>query len=531
MFLGWLWSIFRPIISVTLGLVVFFGLLAFLLVDNVRDNFLVSEFYTENLAANEVYTRFYDEVLLDEEYKDTTEDLLGDVGVDQKDIADVAREIIPPDYLQEQVEGAIRGTIDYLNKDTRTPEVYISLGPPLERVKPALFRYIDGRIDDLEDVPVTTLEELQTELESLYRTLSNGDLPTHLPAIDDPQALVTRSVDQQLDIVEEVPVTTLEEFTEELENVYRQLANAQLPTRVPSIGFVPVAVRIAAYDLAFQAIRNDPSIPKEAIKGLKEREDEIKDQLREGTITGAVRVASPALTGPVVGEFVDRTYDEAYRALKEDVGFPERALEGLDGQREAIKESLQAGDVKESLKLGARGLTGPLIDDAIEEIRKELDDQDRLDLVAKAAEQNDKTKEEFLDRVDPLRTVIDRGEVGAWLTILLMVLGLLFMAVVQFPRLASALRWPGMTLIVSGVIFLVIGLVARSNPFGDPLERASADPIPPTLVDIINDVFSSMTSDIAGGFISVPITVIVIGLVMIIGSLFVRALRIPFFSR
>ena len=87
MFLGWLWSIFRPIISVTLGLVVFFGLLAFLLVDNVRDNFLVSEFYTENLAANEVYTRFYDEVLLDEEYKDTTEDLLGDVGVDQKDIA------------------------------------------------------------------------------------------------------------------------------------------------------------------------------------------------------------------------------------------------------------------------------------------------------------------------------------------------------------------------------------------------------------------------------------------------------------
>ena len=531
MFLGCLWNIARTIASIVLAMVVFFGLFGYLLISNVRDNFLTSEFYTENLAENNVYDRFYDEVLLDEEYEDTTEDLLGDVKVTQEDIAVVAKEIIPPEYLQEQIEGAIEGTIDYLNKVTDTPEVFIALGPPLARVKPALFSYIDSRIDELDDAPVTTLEELEQELEALYRVLSTGGIPTRLPSIEDPEALVDNSVNQQLDVIEEVRVETTAEFREELGNVFRQLANAEMPTRVPSVEFIPASIRVAAYGLAFEAVREDPSIPPEAIEGLEGLEAEIKQQLREGSIKGAVRVASPALTGPVVDEFVDRTYDEALRALQEDVGFPRSALEGLEAQEEAIKASLGEGDVKESLKIGARGLTGPLIDEAIEEIRVELDDQDRLDVIAQAAEQDNQTKEEFLDDVDLLRDVIDRSEVGQLLTILAMVLGLLAMSFIQLPRLASALRWPGITLISSGLVFLILGLVLKTDPFGNLLEHQDSDHIPPTLVQIINDVYSSMTGDVAGGFISVPITLMVIGLVLLVGSFFMRKLHIPFLSR
>ena len=52
-------SIFRPVASVILGLVVFFGLLLFFLINSVRDNLLDADFYKENLAKNDVYERFY----------------------------------------------------------------------------------------------------------------------------------------------------------------------------------------------------------------------------------------------------------------------------------------------------------------------------------------------------------------------------------------------------------------------------------------------------------------------------------------
>ena len=204
--LGFVFFIFRSIASLMLGLAIFLGFLSFILVGNVRDKLLTSEFYTESLAENAVYDRIYDEVLLDPEFEDTTQDLLGDVDVPREDIVGVTREIIEPTYLQEEVEGAITGTIDYLNKDAETPEIFIHLGPVLARVKPALLSYTDQRIDALEDVPVKTMDELQAELESLYRTLEEGKIPTQVPFIEDADALVVSYVDQTIEGLTEVPV-------------------------------------------------------------------------------------------------------------------------------------------------------------------------------------------------------------------------------------------------------------------------------------------------------------------------------------
>ena len=123
--LGCLLGIIRPIFTLIFAIVLFLGCLGFVLVNSVRDNFLNSDFYVDNLAENDVYNRIYSEVLLDPEFEDTTQDLMGDVQVPQEDIVGLAKEIIPPDYLQDQVEGAVIGTIDYLNKDTDDPQVLI----------------------------------------------------------------------------------------------------------------------------------------------------------------------------------------------------------------------------------------------------------------------------------------------------------------------------------------------------------------------------------------------------------------------
>ena len=468
--LGCWFGIFRPLATVVLGLVLFFAFLGFLLANNVRGNFLSAEFYTDNLSENNVYERIYDEVLLDSEFEDTTSDLLGDIDVPTGDIAEVAREIITPEYLREQVEGAVDGALEYLNTDAESPLVFIDLGPPLQRVKPALFRYIDRRLDALEEVPVTTIDELEAELEDLfrslemgiiptripsiedpegvvegyvdqsiagleevpvntlddfrlelervYRELANGQVPTRVPSIEDPDALVSRQVDKRIAELEEVPVSTSQDFKKELERAYRQLANGEIPTQIPSIDAIDVSLRESTFDRVFQAIRDDPDIPAEAIAGLEEQEQVIKEQLREGntkgaleiasrpltqpavdkfvddayeralqllkeeesipeetirqldeveadikaqlrkgSIKGALEVASPFLTKPVIDRFLDDAYDRAYQALKNE-GFSQEALSGLDEQRDAIKGHLGQGEVKEALKLGARGLAG-----------------------------------------------------------------------------------------------------------------------------------------------------------------------------
>ena len=233
--LGCLFGLFRPLATAVLGLVLFFAFLGFLLANNVRGNFLSTEFYTSNLSENNVYERIYDEVLFDSEFEDTTSDLLGDIDVPTEDIAEVAREIIPPEYLQEQVEAGVAGALDYLNKDTESPQVFIDLGPPLERVKPALFRYIDRRIDALEDVPITTIDELESELEDLFFSLEAGTIPNRVPSIEDPEGVVERYVKQSIAGLEEMPVNNLDDFKLELERVYLSLANGEVPTRVPSI--------------------------------------------------------------------------------------------------------------------------------------------------------------------------------------------------------------------------------------------------------------------------------------------------------
>ena len=97
--------ILRPVATAILMVVVFFALFGFLVTDNIQDNFLSAEFYNDNLAENDVYNRFYDEVLVDPEFNDTTDELIGNIDIPQEDIAGVAREIMPADYLREQAEG------------------------------------------------------------------------------------------------------------------------------------------------------------------------------------------------------------------------------------------------------------------------------------------------------------------------------------------------------------------------------------------------------------------------------------------
>ena len=538
---------FRALASLVLGVVIFFGFVGYLMVSAVRDSFLTTEFYTESLSENDVYARIYDDVLIDPEFRETTDELLGgidfgrvegDLDAEQRDIIRVTREIIPPDYLQDQVEAAVGTTIRYLNKETDEPNLYIDLGPPLGRVKPELFAYMDERIDGLTDVPVTTIDELEEKLDNLFRTIEDGQIPTTVPFIEDPDALVESYVDDTIGELTVVPAATREDFEVQLQDIYVDLSNGQLPTTLPSIEAIPVDERLAAYDQVIAAIRGDPRFPQEALQGLEEQEQAIKAKLREpeGDVRGALEVATKPLTAPAIELFVDDAYDMAFETLSNDPDFPQNALDGLDAQSDLVKQHIGEGRIKDALKAGARGLAAPLIDEKLDELRDELAPGDLLDLVEKGAEQNGQTKAEFLDDLDIVRDAIDRAQ-DYWVAILVMVVAGVFMAAVHFPHAASALRWPGMTSLMIGVVFLILGLVMNytlSDLFNDLIDRSAegiSSPIPNSLIDVISDVLTTMASDLVRGLIIPSIVLIVVGILLIIASRFVRALHIPFFSR
>lgn len=224
--------------------------LAYLLSSTIFGNLFDAGFYTVSFAENRIYERFYDEVLLDEEAEDVRADILGSIDVvSHEDIVGLSREIVPPDYVQEQVETSIESLIGYLDGNEDSLNVLIDLGPPLERTKPVLLGYIDERIDQVPEVAVRDLDELEASLELMYGDLSEGRLPSFIPRIEDPPA---------------------------------------------SVG--------TAYDLAVRSLEEQGGLSQESLDDLGAQEDEVKALLAGGDVKGSMKLASRSIAGPLIDE-------------------------------------------------------------------------------------------------------------------------------------------------------------------------------------------------------------------------------------
>ena len=145
--------------TVTLGLVVFVAV-GILTVDRVVSNKLLNaDFYAEIISQQDTYNRIYDEVLLEDDVRRASGELFPAELVSHEDLVGILRSVVPPEYLRGQVERVIDSIIEYLREDGGGPEtdntgqlqIYVELGPALERVKPVLVAYIQGRIDRIPE--------------------------------------------------------------------------------------------------------------------------------------------------------------------------------------------------------------------------------------------------------------------------------------------------------------------------------------------------------------------------------------------
>ena len=420
--MGFTISVLRAGAALVLGVIIFVGFLFFLILNNFSDKLLSADFYNDTIAGQDTYNRIYTEVLVDEELLDRTSELLGDIQVvSHEDIVELLREIVPPDYIQDQVEGNIDRTIAYVQEDTDELEIYIDLARPLENVKPVMFAYIDRRIDELEQEDpgiASCTPEALTGLANSY-------------------------VDK-----------------------FNAMAGGEVPATVPSLKALDPLCRQFLFASTF-------------------------DLLLGSSILDA--------------ETTQRLVDD----------------------REELRVPFEAGDTIEMLKVSARSLADPLMDKAIEKVRDDLSPGDRLDLIHQITEWDTTTDEaEVRSDLDEGRKWVSRAQNFSELTTLIMVIvGAILMGLVYYPNLAKMLRWPGLTLFITGAVFFVLGKIAENEVpqrLTDVIET-SADKVtgvPPAVTDLGGDILISFGTQITAGITGPSLLLLILGAILFGASFF-----------
>ena len=430
--MGCLFSIVRAVASLILGVVVFVGFLFLLILNNFSDKLLSADFYKDTISGQDAYNRIYDEVLVDKELSDKTAEILGDIKVvTHQDIVDLTRKIIPPAYIQTQVEGAIDRTVDYMNEDEERLELYVDLIPPLENVKTVMFSYMDSLLDALEE--------------------------------ENPGA-VSCSVQG---------VTGLgNQYVEKFEGI----ANGEVPTAILSLQALDPLCRQLLFTTVFDLLLVTDQISPEVAQG-----------------------------------FVDN--------------------------REELREPFTSGDTKGVLKIAARSLAGPLMDEAIDKVREDLTADGRLDLIKQLADwDNDITEAELRSNLNDGRDWVSKArEFGDLTTMLMVIGGSVLIGLVHFPHLSSMLRWPGMVLLFTGVFFFVVGKIAESevpDRLTSVIETGAdqATNVPPAVTDLGGDILVSFGTQMTDGFTGPSLSLLILGAILFGSSFFVWPIKrfIPF---
>jgi len=255
-----------------LGVVIFIGFLSFLVLNNFSDKLLSADFYKSTIAAEDTYNRIYDEVLLDDELRDKTAEFLGDIQVVSHDeIVDLLRDILPPAYIQSQVEGSIDRTVDYINEDVDVLEAYVDLTEPLNNVKPVMFAYMDGRIDKLR--------------------------------VEDPGISACSA-----DAVTGLANSFLQRF--------EGLANGEVPTSVPSLEPLDPHCRQLVFASAFDLLLASSNLDAETTRLVRSNREALRGPFEDGDTLGMLKVSGRFLAEPLMNEAIEK--------VREDLGEGDR---------------------------------------------------------------------------------------------------------------------------------------------------------------------------------------------------------------
>ena len=230
------------------------------------------------------------------------------------------------------------------------------------------------------------------------------------------------------------------------------------------------------------------------------------------------------------GEF-DRWFDVVLEHPSTDAS----TARALQEAREDLRSTFVDGDTREFLKVVAGPLVKPQVDDAIADLRQDLQPNDRLDLVEWLTDDPEGTeREEFDDLAESLREGLsDVNGRGGLLALALVAVAGVLLAAVHLPRREVMLHWPGVALLLGGGLSLVAGLALNSglpaliNEAAEEEVSSDDGEVPVAAVELIGDVLEVFTREVTSGFMPATVAVMVVGAALIVASLLYGRMSSP----
>jgi hypothetical protein len=213
-------------------------------------------------------------------------------------------------------------------------------------------------------------------------------------------------------------------------------------------------------------------------------------------------------------------------------GLEPRARAGLEIRSEDLRREFVAGETHQFLKVAARAVLEPAVDDVLAGLRQYLDSQDRLDLIETAARNNDDATEAslranlagFREQIGRIRTI------GQTTALVVGIGAIVVMVLIYLPSVTNALRWPGLTLLLSGVVIFLVGRVVENRlpPLLSDLMDAGAPALgglPPAAAALTVEIMRSAGERAVEGLASPLWLLIIMGAVLLGASFLVPWLR------
>ena len=400
-------ALLRSIVALILGVLAFLALGYAYVAMGVRDTMRSPQPLLNALEKHHAYDRVFDDGIITEQFEGELRGLVGEFSLEPETEAWLLKEILPPSELKTATEQSVTTVIAFLNNETDTFDATIDLGVAIPRIKPAVFRLVDERIDKARPIDVTSEVELRRSIETLFRAITAGTIPNSVATLDG-------------------------------------------------------------------------HAPDKVVQALMQSIDVLPDM-------------------------------EARRTAQANLTRDERAIE----------EALKDGDTKTALKLAVRAIADPIIDNAINNLREDIDDRGRYSAVDKIA-QSVGSRHETLERFRFARTIL-RLLVGAVAVaaLIVFVADIAGIAGVFYPYPKHMARWPGVTLVVCGVMFIVIGLSVSS--FVGVWESLWCPFVEVPSCNLAIDVASELLSDAATGMTLWSIAVTAVGILAIVAARFLPA--------
>ena len=296
--------------------------------------------------------------------------------------------------------------------------------------------------------------EVQRNLKSIQRFLDGqpNDLDLFLDLsrpVDSVKPAVLELLDHRIDSGPTTAASSPEELAEQIETFLIVIGRGRIPSLVPSSDSLSTASLSHAYQLALDSLMQQPSAPQEAVSNLQ-------------------------------------------------------------SQRREIIDALGGDDARASLKLASRSAAEPRIDESIAELREALDERDRFDFLTQIANEQNQTRVELLDDFKRTQIAVNLAtSVAPILALGLMAFFSLLSGLIFFPQLKHIILWPSATLLITGLLFLLVGLLLTVDFPSNVVEECNG--LTSSSCSLTLDIINAITSDIGSVFIQPSAIVAIIG--------------------